>query len=155
MLVVQSCLTLCNPMDYSQALLPMEFFRQEYCSMLSSPSPWGSMRQVNIWVSIFPGNWDGKESACNARDLGLIPGWGSCPGEGNGDPLQYSCLQNSMDRGAWWPMGGKESNTTERLTHTHTHTHIHYSSSVGLWRVDVKFPYWYLKFSSSFLSHNF
>ena len=43
----------------------------------------------------------GKASACNAGDLGLIPGSGSSPGEGNGNPLQYSCLENPMDRGAW------------------------------------------------------
>ena len=52
----------------------------------------------------FPGGSDGKESACNAgdaRDLDLIPGSGRFPGEGNGYPLQYSCLANSMDRGAW------------------------------------------------------
>ena len=44
----------------------------------------------------------GKESACNAGDLGLIPGLGRYPGEGRGNPLQYSCLRNPMDRGAWW-----------------------------------------------------
>ena len=49
----------------------------------------------------FPGGSDGKESACNAEDLGSIPGSGRSPGEGNGNPLQYSCLENSMDRGAW------------------------------------------------------
>jgi len=43
-----------------------------------------------------------KKSACNAGDLGLIPGLGRSPGEGNGNPLQYSCLGNPMDRGAWW-----------------------------------------------------
>ena len=50
----------------------------------------------------FPGGSDGKESACNVRDLGLIPGSGRFPGEGNGNPLQCSCLGNPMDRGAWW-----------------------------------------------------
>ena len=45
---------------------------------------------------------DGKESACNAGDLSLIPGMGRSPGEGNGHPLQYSYLENPMDRGAWW-----------------------------------------------------
>jgi len=45
---------------------------------------------------------DGKESTCNAGDLGSIPGSGRSPGEGNGSPLQYSCLENSMDRGPWW-----------------------------------------------------
>ena len=50
----------------------------------------------------FPGGSDGKESACNAGDLGLIPGLGRSPGQGNGNSRQYSCLENSMDRGAWW-----------------------------------------------------
>ena len=49
----------------------------------------------------FPGGSDSKESACNAGDLGPISGSGRSPGEGNGKPLQYSCLENSMDRGAW------------------------------------------------------
>ena len=49
----------------------------------------------------FPGSSDGKLSACNAGDLGSIPGFGRSPGEGTGNPLQYSCLENPMDRGAW------------------------------------------------------
>ena len=49
----------------------------------------------------FPGSSAGKESACNAEDPSLIPGSGRSPGEGVGYPLQYSCLENSMDRGAW------------------------------------------------------
>ena len=49
-----------------------------------------------------PGGSDGKESPCNAGDLGLIPGSGRSPGEGNSNPLQYSCLENSMDRGVRW-----------------------------------------------------
>jgi len=49
----------------------------------------------------FPGCSKGKVSTCNAGDLGSIPGWGGSPGDGNGNPLQYSCLENSMDRGAW------------------------------------------------------
>ena len=50
----------------------------------------------------FPDGSDGKEYACNAGDLGLIPGLGRSLGEGNGYPLQYSCLENSKDRGARW-----------------------------------------------------
>ena len=50
----------------------------------------------------FPGGLDGKESASNAGDLGLIPRLGRSLREGSDDPLQYSCLENSMDRGAWW-----------------------------------------------------
>ena len=57
----------------------------------------------------------GKESACSAGDLGLIPGLGRFFGEGNGNPLQYSCLENATDRGVWWAtesMGSQESDTT-------------------------------------------
>ena len=50
----------------------------------------------------FPGGSDGKASACNAEDPGSIPGSGRSPAEGNGNPLQYSCLEKSMDGGAWW-----------------------------------------------------
>jgi len=50
----------------------------------------------------FPDDLDSKEPACNARDPGLIHGLGRSSGEGNGYPLQYSCLENSMDRGVWW-----------------------------------------------------
>ena len=49
----------------------------------------------------FPGGSDGKESVCSMGDLGSIPGSGRSPGEGNGNPLQYPCLENPMDRGAW------------------------------------------------------
>ena len=50
----------------------------------------------------FPGGSEVKVSACNVGDLGSIPGSGRSPGEGNGNPLQYSCLENPMDGGAWW-----------------------------------------------------
>ena len=66
----------------------------------------------------FPGGSDGKASACNAEDLGLIPGLGRSPGEEKGNPLQYSCLENSMNRGAWWVTVHRvaELDTTERLS---------------------------------------
>ena len=58
-------------------------------------------------------------SACNAGDSSLIPGLGRSPGEGNSNPLQYSCLENSMDRGARWTTWGcKELEMTELLIHT-------------------------------------
>jgi len=59
----------------------------------------------------------------------LIPGSGRSPGEENGNPLQYSCLENPMDRGAWAsysPWGHKESDMTKLLTHTHTHTQLNH-----------------------------
>ena len=49
-----------------------------------------------------PDGSDGKQFACNVGDLGLIPGLGRSPGVGYGNPLQYSCLENTVDRGAWW-----------------------------------------------------
>ena len=67
---------------------------------------------------IFPGGSDGKASAYNAGNLGSVPGSGRSPGEGNGNLLQYSCLENPMDGGAWLgysPWGRKESDMTERL----------------------------------------
>ena len=58
-----------------------------------------------------------KNLPTNAGDTGSIPGSGRSPRGGNGNPLQYSCLENSMARGAWWaPWGHKESDSTERLT---------------------------------------
>ena len=70
----------------------------------------------------FPSGSDGKESACYAGDPGLIPGWGRSPGEENGDPLQYSCLENPMDGGAWRAIvyGVSELDMTEQLTHSHS-----------------------------------
>ena len=58
---------------------------------------------LTILLSIygFPGGSEGKPSACNVGDLGLIPGLERSPGEGNHNPLQYSCLENPMDGGAW------------------------------------------------------
>ena len=59
------------------------------------------IRMMISSVNGFPGGSVGKESACNVGDLGLIPGLGRAPGKGNSNPLQCSCLENSMDRGAW------------------------------------------------------
>ena len=67
----------------------------------------------------FPGGSDGKESACNAGDLGLIPGSGKSPREGNGNPLQYSCLGNPMDRGAWWAAVHGVTKSQTRLSNYH------------------------------------
>ena len=62
-----------------------------------------------------------KESACNVGDPGSIPGSGRFPGEGNGNPLQYSCLENTMDRGAWWAtVHGVTKSWTQLSTRTHT-----------------------------------
>ena len=58
--------------------------------------------KYDIYIKGFPGGSEGKASACNVGNLGSIPGSGRSPGEGNGNPLQYSCLEKSMDRRARW-----------------------------------------------------
>ena len=65
-------------------------------------------------VQGLPGDSDSKESACNAGGLGLIPGLGRSSGEGNGNPLQYACLENPMDLVGYTPPGCKESDITEQ-----------------------------------------
>ena len=86
----------------------------------------------------FPGGTSSKASACNAgdtRDAVSIPELGRSPGRGHGNPLQYPCLEDLMDRGAWWsPVhGSTESNTTERLSTTqHTSIKI-YLKPLVLW----------------------
>ena len=61
----------------------------------------GGVNAMNTSLLGFPGGSDGKASASNAGDLDSIPGLGRSPGEGNGTPLQYSCLENPIDKGAW------------------------------------------------------
>ena len=83
---------------------------------------WGPVPVLGFLTSVmgrggFPGGSAGKESACYVVHLGSIPGLGRSPGEGDGYPFQYSGLENSMDRGAWWAIGGcNKSDTTEWLT---------------------------------------
>ena len=60
---------------------------------------YGHICRILLFIRGFPNGSDDKESTCNVGDPGLIPGSGRSPGEGNGDPLQYSCLENSLDRG--------------------------------------------------------
>ena len=64
----------------------------------------------------FPGGSEVKVSACNVGDLGLIPRLGRAPGEGNGNPLQYSCLENPMDGGAWWATVHRVAKSQTRLS---------------------------------------
>ena len=75
-------------------------------------------KEYHRLLAILPHSSVGKESACNAGDSSLMLEWGRSPGEGNGNPHQYSCLENPMDRGAWWaavPGGHKELDATEHI----------------------------------------
>ena len=89
----------------------------------------------NIWRQLlcslgFPGGLVGKESACNAGDTGFIPRSERCPGEGNGTPLQYSCPENSMDRGAWQATVHGVVKSQTRLNGWHTQIVLPQPSSV-------------------------
>ena len=97
----------------------------------------------------FPGGSEVKVSASNAGDLGLIPGSGRYPGEGNGNPLQYSCLENPLDGEAWQATVHKESDTTERL---------HFLPLIWAFAVLWNIFFFFLSFfffSFSFLNFNF
>ena len=74
----------------------------------------------------FPGGSDSKVSAYNAGDPGSIPGLGRSPGEGNGNPLQYSCLENPMDGGAWWAIVHGVAKSQTQLS-DFTFTFFHFS----------------------------
>ena len=68
----------------------------------------------------FPNGSDDKESLCNARDPCPVPEWGRSPGEGNGNPLQYSCLESSMDRGAWQAIVDGVTDSRTQMSDQHT-----------------------------------
>ena len=89
--------------------------RKPGSSSLAPPHRWNAVLKM-VLVSVeycFPGVSKGQESACSVGDLGLMPGLGRSPGEGNGYSLQYSGLENSMDRGAWWAtVQGVTANTS-------------------------------------------
>ena len=100
--------------------------RSVYLKGNSSPftfyqSAWNKFLKIHSYkIFLFPGGSGGKESTCNAGNPGSIPGSGRCLGEGNGNPLQCSCLENSIDSGAWRahsPWSHQESDTTEWLAH--------------------------------------
>ena len=74
---------------------------------------------VSSSIKGFPCSSVGKESACNAGDLGLIPGSGRSPGEGNGNPLRYPCLENLMDTGAWRAAAHRVAKSQARLSDLH------------------------------------
>ena len=92
------------------------------CYFLLHCIAWMRIKYVLMRMLKSPSWWlSGKESTCNAgdlqlaRDVSFIPWWGRFPGKGNGNLLQYSCLENPMDRGTWHWWGHKDSDSTEQL----------------------------------------
>ena len=96
----------------------------------------------NSWG--FPGSSTGKEYACNAGNLGSIPGLGRSPGEGNGNSLQYSCLENSRDRGAWRAAKG-------RAWLSNKHFHVHISFPLSFLQLFLRVEIWILVLKLSLL----
>ena len=111
-------------MLYNKFLLVIDFIHSRVYMLVPLGFPGGSEG--------FPGGSEVKASACNEEDLGSIPGLGRSPGEGNGNPLQYSCLENPMDGGAWWAtVQGVSKSQTQLSDFTFTFFHLPiYSSSL-------------------------
>ena len=101
---METYITICKVDSQWEFALCLRKVNQELCINLEGWDGEGDEREVQKGGNIFmPGGSEVKASACNAGDPGLILGLGRSPGEGNGNPLQYSCLGNPMDGGAWWP----------------------------------------------------
>ena len=104
--------------------------------------------QSNFYWSIialgFPGGSDGKKSACNVGNPGLIPGLGRSPGEGNGNPLQYSCLEDPMDRGAWWAtVHGVTKSWTQQSGWAHTDKYCICKMQWNIHHISKVFQVWF------------
>ena len=89
-------------------LWPWACYLEPSHNLPCSPAPKGNPFRGNLSGIVFPGSSDGKESACNVEDPSSIPGLERFPREGNGYPLQYSCPENSRDRGAWLQSMGSQ-----------------------------------------------
>ena len=87
-------------------------------------SPGGNSSLRRGYYILFPSGSNGEESACNAGDLGLIPGSGRSPGEGNSNPFQYSCLENPIHREAWQDTVHGITESQTRLNKTHLTPYI-------------------------------
>ena len=111
---------------------------EEFLKMFAIPflfkdkvGPQFVLESLNNGILDFPHSSVGKESTCNAGDPGFIHGSGRCPGKGNGNPLQYSCLENSMDRGAWRAIVHgvarvEHDSVTKPQQHFRPNQHLHY-----------------------------
>ena len=113
-LVAQAVKTACNADEFSYSRFILVIFNFFFCLFVRS----AFFKYTALFVDL-PRWLKGKESTCQAGDPGTIPGLGRFLGEGNGNPLQYSCLGNPVDRGAWRATvhGVTESYTTDQLTH--------------------------------------
>ena len=125
------CRQILNHMSY-QGMLIIGLLTRQMNILLSKISSWseklivfGIFKRTRHLMLGLSCSSNGKEPACDAEDQGLISGLGSSSGEGNGNPLKYSCLKNLMDREAWWAtVYGVAKNWTRLSDLTHTHRHL-------------------------------
>ena len=124
------------PHSIHSCSLPCGWFSSTSYAPKEVGPKWFFFRKECFWSwKGFPGGSVVKNSPAKAGDSGSIPGWGSSPGGGTGNPLQYSCLENPMDRGAWWPIVlGVEKSQAGLSTHVY---HSTTKLAVG-WTVDVE-----------------
>ena len=114
------------------------------------------MDQASLWG--FPGDSGGKESTCNTGDSDLIPGCGRSPGEGNGNPLQYFGLENSINRGAWWATVHGVAKSQTQLSNSYIDTHTEASLCTRIHSPDLccinlflSFPYQSIILTTAFI----
>ena len=116
--------------------------RTEVKNLEYSKQSWKNMGILDVWDCLetqwgFPSGSEGKESACNVRDPGLILESGRSLEEGNGNPLQYSCLENPIDRGAWWA-------TVHGFTKSQTWLKWRHVMGARLWDSRLRYRLWML-----------
>ena len=149
MFVARSCPTLCDPLDSSPPGSSVHGILQarilEWVTVpFSRGSSWPNS-QTHLSLTgrrvLHHCSWDGKESACNAEDLSLIPGLRRSPRQGNGNRLQYSYLENLMDGGAWLQSMGSLKSLTGLSNQTKTKTHNHQPPSPRAQRGKMR-PSW-------------
>ena len=109
------------------AFLPFEHLATLTSAVQLQVLPWNRIQSPYVGIWDFPGGTDCKEPTCQCGDVrvaGSIPGLGRSPGGGHGNPLQYSCLENPMDRGAWWATvhGVAQSWTRQKWLSVHSRT---------------------------------
>ena len=119
-----------SPVNESKQQLHQYFCWESLCLYASNSNLKVDSNLIVVYMKELPWWFSTKESTCNAGDVGLIPWLGRSPGGGNGNPLQYACLKNPMDRGAWWA-------TVHRVAQSQTWLSdwAQYIWKVNLWRL--------------------
>ena len=141
-------LILCHPLLLLPSIFPsIRVFSNESALCIRWPKYWSFSFNISP-SNEHPGSSAGKESTCNVGDLSLIPGLGTSPGEGTGNPIQFSSLEIPMDREAWWATVYGVAKSQTWLSNSHTHIHIYVcgcenwtKKKAECWRIDA-FELW-------------